>query len=679
MRQWMRENKGVLLGMAAAVLLLGWLAAPAIRSLVQQRAGTTGKIRGEKIGPRELQSAARAVRALQMLSPAAGQVGPVIYGMIRSGQEIQREDAWRYLVLLYEARKAGVKVTQQEVKNALASVPALSGENGFDTDRYRMLLRRMGMSDQQLRSVLSDFLKITKLVSLKLESIPVPENEVWMDYAYRHRQARVRFVELDPSLFTSRVEVSEEDLRNFYEEHKNTVANPGSSKVGYKAPRRAKVACAVADYGEYEEKVEVTDEDIRNYYEENKDDFVVEENGDSDANSGADSEEGGNGNSEGNAGDEADGSDAADQQNDEQASDGNEPSDEAQAGNTEEGQEEGTEDEKEYKPLSEVRDQIKQTLTSQKAKEAAHEAASSVLEDLQSVSSRYVNAALPLQQMARRHDVGYRVLQNDEGRSYLSQQELSQLVPGSGNLATFAMDETLYSPEKFEGQDAARVCQVLDRKEPRVLPFDEVKERVTQDYRRSRALDAARKFGEKLAAQARQSSLQEAANSLADTVPGPETGSSDESNEQQDDGAENNTEDAPLQLQETSYFRRGSPFVPEMGGPQPEVVNKAFELDDDQMAVVVDGQQQENCYVIQKMDEKAAATDSYYRMKPMLSGWRRWLGMLSSPQARRFAGRMLQQNYVLRRKIGALRDWMDDLEAAAELGEAPKAKEKSKG
>lgn len=688
MRQWMRENKGVLLGVAAAVLLLGWLATPAIRSLVRRQPTETGTIHGETVGPRELQRAARAVRTLQMLAPAAGQVGPLTYGLIRRGQEIEREDAWRYLVLLYEARRAGVQVTQQEVKNALASIPALSGENGFDTDRYRTLLQRTGMSDQQLRKTLSDFLKITKLVSFKLETIPAPENAVWMDYAYRHRQARVRFVELDPSLFTSRVEVSEEELREFYEKHKNTVANPGSARVGYKAPKRAKVACAVAEYEKFKEQVEVTDRDIRNYYEENKSQYVVEEEASDQAgeNSGSgqqqteggtqddsgDDQSGGSAETSGNAGDQDDGdsSDANNEENQDQGSaDGNEN-----------GNADTKTEEKEYKPLSEVRDQIKQKLISQKAKKTANDAASAVLKDLENVSNRYVNEPLPLRQMARRHDVEYRILQNDSGRSHLSEQELTQLVPGSTELATFAMDETTYSPEKFEGQDAARVCQVLERKQPRVLPFEKVKDRVKEDYRRSRALEAARKFGEKLAEQARQSSLQEAVTSLGKKLPGGGTGGSgDAKNEDQEKTQSDDTEQTPLQVKKSSYFRRGSPVVPEMGGPRPEVVNRAFELAENDFAVVVDGGQQEKCYVIQKTDEKAAAADSYYRMKPMLSGWRRWLGMLASPRGRRFAGRLLQQNYVLRRKITALREWVDELEAAAELGEPPEKEKQKEG
>ncbi len=115
-----------------------------------------------------------------------------------------------------------------------------------------------------------------------------------------------------------------------------------------------------------------------------------------------------------------------------------------------------------------------------------------------------------------------------------------------------------------------------------------------------------------------------------------------------------------------------------MGGRRPQVVNKALDLKKDELATVVDGQDQQRCYVIQKIDEKAADPASYYRMKPMLSGWRRWLGMLSSPRARRLAGRLLQQNYVLRRKITALRGWINELEEAAELGAAPKKQKEGK-
>lgn len=734
MRHWIRKNKRYLLAILGSLLMVSWLLGAPLMSLLRRSGEARGEIRGRTVTPLREMEAARTGHLLTMLindlmrlrmtmfqlqaSPdaltqqqahnlrvsfrtLAGllQALDVRYrdmlSIVKKDQSSERftqEDVWRYLVLLYEAEEAGIDASRAEVDARIDAIVSLREQRDVDWGLVQSLLRRLGNNENDIRRVISHLIEVSKLVEFKSQSLPATTTELWAYYRFRNDEARVRFVEFRPEVFTPLVEADKEDLRAFYQAHKETIPDPEQGKVGYMNPPRAKVACAIAKYEDFEGEVSVSDEEIEQYYENNKSEFIeppeeaegegggaegVEPTPEEPPVPGPDEQE----RPERDAGAEAEQEPAAGEplppdvrqgqegqagervqpllQNSQPAVSVDEggtdepvpsqpdagesqPPESGRAGQEEEKTEQATEEKPEakeakevsYRPLSEVRDQIKEQLLEQKAREAAREATDAVMEDLQRESEKYVNEPLPLEQMARRHGLPYRVLIGEDGSVYLTRDEIGSVVPDVRQLPSFALDGTLYLPRQFSESSGIRICQVLDRREATVQPFSDVRDRVLKDYRIHQALQKAEEFAKELVKTAGESSLEEAVaqmnSKLESLLPEPKEppekqGDSAEQEasrvgDDEDGDAKNEKKDPDrlLTTQETELFSRSNPWISAMGGRRSRVVDIALKMVKGERATVVDGQNPRVCYAIEKIGHKPASREGYYSRQQIL-------------------------------------------------------------
>ena len=117
------------------------------------------------------------------------------------------------------------------------------------------------------------------------------------------------------------------------------------------------------------------------------------------------------------------------------------PPDAAGAEGEQEVDAEGADDEPQYRPLDEVRDEIRAELARPKAQEQAIELARAVRDDLSALSGNFANEAMPLARIARRHGMDYSVLSLEGGREFLARADVALALPQGGKVAEFAFAE----------------------------------------------------------------------------------------------------------------------------------------------------------------------------------------------------------------------------------------------
>ena len=706
-RPWIRKNRRYLLAILGSLMMVAFLILPTLMGMLRRTERQTGTINGREVSASRMREAAMTSQFLMQLvtrmqrlrmtmfqlqaSPDAFsedqmqglrvQVNTMasllqaldirhqeILYLIkedRQSPELSQSEVWRYLVLLYEAEDADINASPGEISQRIESLRALSENPNVDWGMMTNMLGLLAEREDFLRVTIGHMIEVSKLVNFKLQAIPVTSAELWSQFQFQNDQAKVRFVEFRPEWFKSLIEPTEDELKEFYEGHKNTIPDPQAGTVGYKSPEKAQVACAVARFEDYKDQVEVSDEEIKTYYEENKSEFIkpeeepaagegqipqiptpgqleqgAEEQIESGIQEGADTgseeqpkEEGAPlPTSQAQPEDETDGGSAQEKTDGGDGQGDGEQADEGQAKGEAATEEEQEEEKPEYKPLSEVRDQIKQTLIDQKAREAAVEAADKVLQDLKESSDEFINEPLPLEQMARRYDLEYKIISDEQGNEYLSREDIGQIVPQVRQIPSFALDGQIHVARQFESSDAVRVCQVLDRRQPQVQPFAEVRSRVLADYRLHKALDKAEDLAADLMKSAEESSLDEAVAQMNTRLESLVPEEDQPKREEQEDKGENGqqsgeqdeqkeTEKKPvkiLQIEESDFFSRSNPRLSSMGGRRSEVVDQALDMKTGAMASVVDGQNPRVCYVIEKLEQKSASAKDYYDQKNYL-------------------------------------------------------------
>lgn len=205
-----------------------------------------GKAFGEKVSLEEFAIAERTVQILRL------------------GMETTRDDVWEFVVLSREADRYGIQVSDEEVTEGLRSwVAGNTGANAENLDAaYRSILaENRGLSDSILRAAIRKRVMIAKLQSaIAVAGIP-SDAAAWQRYRKDGLQVRVKTLTVPSAGFTGAVEKpAPEELTAYYEENISR----------YATGQRAVVQYAAAFSSEYGKLFPVTDDEIAEYYEEHK-------------------------------------------------------------------------------------------------------------------------------------------------------------------------------------------------------------------------------------------------------------------------------------------------------------------------------------------------------------------------------------------------------------------------
>jgi len=250
--------KKVLIGLAAIIIpaFVLWGAGSAVRGRRQRGPSFAGTIFGKKVSLEDYAVNLRAARNDAMLR-------------YKDFEKIYRQldlpaRAWERLILLYEAKRQRIKVSNKEVVETIRSFPFLIRNGTFDRQLYKQIVTNtFRMSPREFEEEIRDTLMISKLREEVTEGISITEEELLAAYKNENEKIRIAYVVQNPKDFTEEVEVSDEEIRAFYEEKAHEFKKPEEVKIDY----------IEFNYTDYVEDIEIGDDEIQYYYDTNIDEF----------------------------------------------------------------------------------------------------------------------------------------------------------------------------------------------------------------------------------------------------------------------------------------------------------------------------------------------------------------------------------------------------------------------
>lgn len=184
-------------------------------------------------------------------------------------REMAIEQIARQRLLLHMAQENGLMVTDAELYDHIAALPAFQDQGRFDPARYQIVLQSQvppipvqRFEQEQRRTLL-----LQKIHDLVRMAVRVTDAEVEHAYRQEHEQVAVRYVTLVPSLFDSQVEVTEEVMQAHYEAHKET----------YREPEQRAIRYVVIIPERFRFTGEVAQDDIADYYASHQEAFRRQE------------------------------------------------------------------------------------------------------------------------------------------------------------------------------------------------------------------------------------------------------------------------------------------------------------------------------------------------------------------------------------------------------------------
>lgn len=160
-------------------------------------------------------------------------------------------------ILLQEAEKRSIGVSEDDVKNAIVQTPMFQQDGRFSQARYERLLNYYGVTAAEFQQDKERELVLKALEAIVTGSVKVSEQELQDLYRMQREKVKISYVCLEPGSVKETAAVSQDEIKKYYDEHREE----------FRQPEKAKAAYIVFDPARYEKTAEVAEREIQEYYQ----------------------------------------------------------------------------------------------------------------------------------------------------------------------------------------------------------------------------------------------------------------------------------------------------------------------------------------------------------------------------------------------------------------------------
>jgi peptidyl-prolyl cis-trans isomerase D len=229
---------------------------------------TAAKVNGEEINLSTLEQAYQSERA--RLEAQFGQA----FAELASSDEYltqMREGVLDRLVgeilLNQQAEKLGMRVSDEQIREAILSMQEFQIGGQFNNDRYTAIIRQAGFQPNTFRDYLRNELTRQQLTNALLSSSFALSKETEQILALQQQTRDARFLTIDAKPFAEDVVIEESELKAFYESHLSS----------YDTEEQISVAYVELKSEDLVDTIEVSEAQIEEYYQNNINDYQTDE------------------------------------------------------------------------------------------------------------------------------------------------------------------------------------------------------------------------------------------------------------------------------------------------------------------------------------------------------------------------------------------------------------------
>ena len=164
-----------------------------------------------------------------------------------------------------EARRLGLTVSDAEVAHRIYVIPAFQENGRFDAARYDQLLGAQRLGKGEFERSLRDSLLVDKLRSALTDWVTVTDEAVEAAYRNRNEKVKAALVVFSAEAMRDRVELSDDDLRAYFDAHNEE----------YRVPEKRKIKYLLVDIERLREAITVPPADVERYYRDNESQYTT--------------------------------------------------------------------------------------------------------------------------------------------------------------------------------------------------------------------------------------------------------------------------------------------------------------------------------------------------------------------------------------------------------------------
>ncbi|MDD7805300.1 MAG: SurA N-terminal domain-containing protein [Endozoicomonas sp. (ex Botrylloides leachii)] len=158
---------------------------------------------------------------------------------------------------LQDAEKNGMNVSSEVLDRIIVGMPELQDNGTFDEARYKMLVRNLGMTPAEFKDMLRKEVLLTQLRAGFSASEFVTGAELKQLGSLENQTRDIAWLTLPAAEARAKIKPSEDEIKAYYNEHKDAYMTPEEVVISYIELDKAKLI----------DKVKLSEEDIHSEYQ----------------------------------------------------------------------------------------------------------------------------------------------------------------------------------------------------------------------------------------------------------------------------------------------------------------------------------------------------------------------------------------------------------------------------
>lgn len=212
------------------------------------------KVNGEVISQREFETHyQKLIDVYQGLFK--GRLTPQVMKSLNLRSAVLEELIQKHL-LLQEARRLGLAVTDLELTDVIAGIPDFQIAGRFSKNRYLQVLRSSRLTPGQFEAEQRENLSIRKLYDLIQDTARVTDTELKDRYRLEQERMNLYFIRLSVNDTVPQANVTAEEIKTYYERNKQALQEPLRVQVEYVA----------YPFDHFAAQIQATEKEIEEFY-----------------------------------------------------------------------------------------------------------------------------------------------------------------------------------------------------------------------------------------------------------------------------------------------------------------------------------------------------------------------------------------------------------------------------
>jgi peptidyl-prolyl cis-trans isomerase D len=171
------------------------------------------------------------------------------------------ENAINTALMKNAAKKMDIKVSKQEIIDAIAAIPAFQKNGAFNSQIYNQLLQANRLTPEAFENSVKEELLLKKTRQQITDKVKVSDEEALRAFKKQHDKVNLLFTSISPSDVRSGIKLTDNDLNTYLQNHQDQFRVPERISISYVMVNPIKVAAGLT----------VSSEETQTYYNKNID------------------------------------------------------------------------------------------------------------------------------------------------------------------------------------------------------------------------------------------------------------------------------------------------------------------------------------------------------------------------------------------------------------------------